>query len=294
MTRVRAAPLARAALGVVLALPPAAAQGRASERGLVAQTVAGTTITVEYYRPVARGRDSLFGKVVRWGETWTPGANWATTLEADKDIRLNGHPLPKGKYSVWMIPRRDSAWTVILSRDARRFHTRRPAETDEQLRFTAKPEQGPHMEALAWYFPVVTPNGAALRMHWGTTMVPLAVGVESPPPPTLAAAERATYVGTYRMTPSDAEATGPRQYELEVVEAEGKLRAIRKPSLPDVPALELIPAGRHRFLLGVSEKGQLFVEPEWSLVFHVSGSHATGVEMHGVDDRLMARGELVK
>jgi hypothetical protein len=29
-----------------------------------AATTAGTTITVEYYRPAARGRDRLFGKAV--------------------------------------------------------------------------------------------------------------------------------------------------------------------------------------------------------------------------------------
>ena len=42
--------------------------------------VNGTTITLDFSRPVARGRDSLFGGVVHWGELWTPGANWATKL----------------------------------------------------------------------------------------------------------------------------------------------------------------------------------------------------------------------
>ena len=67
-----------------------------SEHAVAAQTVAGTTITVEYYRPQARGRDSLFGKVVKWGEHWTPGANWATTIEVDHDVRLNGAAAPEG------------------------------------------------------------------------------------------------------------------------------------------------------------------------------------------------------
>ncbi len=61
-----------------------------SEHAVTAQTVAGTTITVEYYRPLARGRDSLFGKVVKWGDHWTPGANWATTIEVDHDVRRSG------------------------------------------------------------------------------------------------------------------------------------------------------------------------------------------------------------
>jgi hypothetical protein len=46
-----AAVFALACLGAL----PCAAQGRLSEKGVVAQTVASTTITVEYYRPVAAG-----------------------------------------------------------------------------------------------------------------------------------------------------------------------------------------------------------------------------------------------
>ena len=77
-----------------LALPfTAAAQVRLSERGRVSQTVSGTTITVDYARPGARGRD-IFGGVVHWGEVWTPGANWGTTLEVDRAIKLNGHDVP--------------------------------------------------------------------------------------------------------------------------------------------------------------------------------------------------------
>jgi len=172
--------LLAAALAALCAAPRAApAQGRAmaSEHGMVAQTVAGVTITIEYYRPVARGRE-LFGSLVRWGEKWTPGANWATTLEVSEEVEVNGHPLPKGKYSVWMIPQ-PREWTVILHRDARRYHTQRPEERGEQLRFTVTPEQGAHMETLAWYFPEVSREGATARMHWGSTIVPIRVAVRA-------------------------------------------------------------------------------------------------------------------
>ena len=167
-----------AALLAAITLPSAArAQIRASQHGTVSQEVAGATFTIEYDRPTARGRDSLFGKVVRWGQTWTPGANWATTLELDRDALVEGHPLPKGKYSIWMVPERESDWTVILSRDAHRFHTRPPEAKDEQLRFTVRPQQGAHMETLAFYFPAVDGDSATLHMHWGTTYVPMRVRV---------------------------------------------------------------------------------------------------------------------
>ena len=85
----------RFALFATLAIPCALpAQIRASELGTMTQTIDGTKITVEYSRPRSRGRDPLFGtKAVRWGETWTPGANWATTLELNKNVKIDGKPV---------------------------------------------------------------------------------------------------------------------------------------------------------------------------------------------------------
>ena len=95
------------------------AQIRMSERGTVGQTVDGTTISLDYARPQARGRSPIFGRVVHWGETWTPGANWATTITVSKDVKVNGQDLPKGTYSVWMVPADSSDWTVLFHRKAR-------------------------------------------------------------------------------------------------------------------------------------------------------------------------------
>src|SRR5512143_2421518 len=88
--------VAAVTLASCVALSPAGAQGRLSEKGLVSQTVGNTTITVEYYRPAARGRADLIPGVVHWGQWWTPGANWATTIEVDRDVRVEGQLLPKG------------------------------------------------------------------------------------------------------------------------------------------------------------------------------------------------------
>jgi hypothetical protein len=154
-------------------------QVKLSEKATVSQVINGTTITIEYARPVARGRAGLFGTVVHWGETWTPGANWATTLETSRDIRLQGQRVPRGKYSVWMITARDSAWTVFLHKDARLFHTRRPRGTDDDVaRFRAQPVEAPFMEALMWYFPTIQRDSAVLRMHWGTTAIDLRVDTD--------------------------------------------------------------------------------------------------------------------
>jgi hypothetical protein len=143
-----------------------------SQHATVSQTVAHTDITIVYNRPVARGR-KLFGALVRWGRPWDPGADDATTIAVSRDVRVNGSTLPAGTYSVWAIP--DSAqWTIIFSRAAKVFHIPYP-EGKDALRVTAVPHPGAHMETLAFYFPAVDSTRAELDLHWGETVVPLAI-----------------------------------------------------------------------------------------------------------------------
>jgi hypothetical protein len=267
----------------------AGAQVMPSEKGLVTQTVDGTTITIEYYRPVARGR-TPFPDVVHWGRMWTPGANWATTLEVDQPIRLNGNPVPKGKYSVWMIPQPDE-WTVILNRDARRFHTQPPSSSDEEVRLTVKPATGAHMETLAFYFPVVTRDGATLDMHWGTTILPLRITVSPSRPPDVSARERAMYVGRYHLTPNGTDGNVP-ETTLEVTDADGLHGRATPPLWGYDATFDLVPIGHDgEFRLSFYHGGKLFgMEADGQIEFHGdSAGHATTIALTQFN-RLLARG----
>jgi hypothetical protein len=146
-----------------------------SQAAAVSQRVANTEITVTYSRPVARGR-ALFGALVPYDQVWNPGADQATAVAITRDIQVNDRPLPAGKYSLWVVPRADT-WTVVFSRAADVYHTPYPGEAQDALRFDVRPEQGPHMEALTFYFPLVEGKDATLRLHWGEVMVPLSIRV---------------------------------------------------------------------------------------------------------------------
>jgi hypothetical protein len=290
-----------ALLASVLIPTMAGAQLRPSEHGTVSQQIAATTITVEYDRPGARGR-ALFGdgKVVHWGEVWTPGANWATTIEVDRTVRVHGQPLPKGKYSVWLIPQAAPApWTLLFARTARLFHTRPPSPGDEQLRVPVRPEQSVHMETLAWYFPVVTPEGATLRMHWGTTVVPVQIGVDMARPATLALERRTPYLGTYRMRVTPSSGRQPYDVELVVADENGSLKLRTQPNGAFGAAeLDLVPVSDGRFHLASAQiarlEGQLYTEPGLLLVFDLVDGHARTVEMVGYDGRVAGRGQIAK
>jgi len=141
-----------------------------SQHGTVSQQIADTTITVDYNRPVARGRE-LFGKLVPYGRVWCPGADDCTTIELSTKVTFEGQELPAGKYSVWTEPGPEK-WVVIFNKQANVFHTRYPAGQDA-LRLEITPRTGSHMEALAFYFPAVDGRKGELALHWGTVVVPV-------------------------------------------------------------------------------------------------------------------------
>ena len=166
-----------ALVGLVAFAPGAQPPGkgpRPSQHGSVSQRVNETTITIEYNRPVARGRE-LFGALVPWGRIWCPCADDATTIEVSTAVRLNGEDLPAGRYSIWTEPQPDR-WTVIFNRRHDAWHTKYP-EGQDALRLQVAPRSGAHMETMSFYFPVVDGRKAELVLHWGSVVVPMAIDV---------------------------------------------------------------------------------------------------------------------
>ena len=151
-----------------------------SQHGFVTQRVSYTNISVDYNRPVARGR-TLFGALVKWDSVWHPGADSASRISFDKDVVVEGRPIAAGEYSIWLIPRERGDWTFILSSAARVFHQPYPGANSDALRVNVTPERGAHMEVLAYYFPVVARDSTVMRMHWGETIVPVRIKVSRDP-----------------------------------------------------------------------------------------------------------------
>ena len=267
----------------------ATAQIRASAHGVAAQTVDGTTITIEYFRPQVRDRDPIFGGTVHWGEVWTPGANWATTVGVDKDIELNGHPVPAGRYSLWMIVQPEE-WTVVLDPTSKLFHTNPPDSSDSQIRFAVVPEERAHKEILTFSFPEVSATGGTMAMHWATTYVPLSFAVESSREITFAADKAPRYLGAYAWTwgspDPDAE---PRVAAFDVFYEDGHLMATLDPA--PFEALEriiLIEVADDWFILGSTVDGKLFdMITDVTLEFAVESGT---LELRGPTDNVMATG----
>jgi hypothetical protein len=166
-------------LALALCVAPCALVAQAvrkSQPATLTQMLGSTKVTIAYNRPSARGRH-LFGGIVAWGRVWDPGADAATTVGFSADVLVAGQPLAAGTYSLWAIPQPDE-WTVIFSRAASVFHVPYPGEAHDALRLKLKPERGPFVETLAFYFPAVEADRALLYLHWGETIVPIPIAVK--------------------------------------------------------------------------------------------------------------------
>lgn len=281
MTLLRHATLTLA-LSTLLAPRPAEAQIRASERGTVSQVIDGTTIRVDFARPQARGRTPVFGNVVHWGEMWTPGANWATTLEVDRDVRLDGHELPVGRYSMWMVPADGGDWTVHLHEEPERFHTQMPDPADAFLTWDVTPGEAEHMEVLTFGFPEIRRDGTTLEFRWGTTRIAMEVAVGASRP-TVALEEKDVepYLGMYSLTVESAEEDLP-PLEVELELRDGRLLGVVNQRMF---TMEFIPTGEpHRFWPAFMEDGRVVDVEEFPVTFEVADGRATGYTIPGPEE----------
>jgi hypothetical protein len=84
--------------------------------------IAGDTINLSYGRPYKRGR-KIFGGVVPYDSIWRTGASNATQINLPFDIQFGKTVIPKGRYSLYTIPRLNNNWTLIFNTNLRQWPT---------------------------------------------------------------------------------------------------------------------------------------------------------------------------
>ena len=277
----------RSLLFAFIVAAPAHAQVRASELASVSQTVDGTVIAVEYSRPRARGRTGLYGgRAVPWNTMWTPGANWATTFETNRDVQVDGHAVAKGKYSVWFVPRDSAGWTVILDPKSRLFHEKPPDSSAAQVRFAVRPQVGAETEALTWSFPDVRPTGTTLLFQWSNRRIAFDIRVTPSLVTTVPAAEAQAYIGTYDAA---KQAMSPPRGQLVVTHEQGTLRAEFVPVHGYFRHFALVRTGPDIFAPGIYDKrGEIYevLRPDLTFTFTRTPGKPVFVEARGEDDEV--------
>lgn len=255
------------------------AQIRASERGWVGQRIDGTNITIAYGRPKVRGR-TLFGGVVPYGEVWTPGANWASTFETDRDVIIEGTDVPAGAYSLWIVAQEGDRWTLHLNGEAKRFHTNRPEPDEMAVSIPVTREDAEPYEALTFHFPDFRRDGATVHFHWGTNQIALDIRVHPSATGTLTAEQIAPYLGSYDFE-MFGEGPDPIRFPVEMIDAQGKLRGI----VDDGEfAFQLIPSAEEEgtFYFGFLQGGEVVDVEEGPVHFRWEDGRVTGVTIYGI------------
>ena len=86
--------------------------------------VGGHWITVDYGRPILRGRSGIFGAGDSYGKAanagapvWRAGANQSTRFMTEADLMFGDKLLPAGEYSMFVDLKEDN-WTLIFSTHA--------------------------------------------------------------------------------------------------------------------------------------------------------------------------------
>jgi hypothetical protein len=94
------------------ASPPATATG----------TIGGHSISIAYASPAVKGReghiftkDGLIGKDPHY-PVWRAGANSATTLKTDADIKIGDLDVPAGTYTLFVDISDPDNWVLIVSK----------------------------------------------------------------------------------------------------------------------------------------------------------------------------------
>jgi nucleoid-associated protein YgaU len=112
MTRVDRVVTSLAVAGLLLGVS-ILAQAHGNEKAAAKAAIGGANITIEYARPMLKGRD--LNKMIEPGKLWRIGADIPTTLESDQDLDFGGTRVPKGKHILLARYIEPGRWTLIVS-----------------------------------------------------------------------------------------------------------------------------------------------------------------------------------
>jgi len=151
------------------------AQGAKKSPKLTATGKVGdATVSITYSSPSVKGR-KIWGDLVPYDKVWRSGANEASILETDKEIKIAGKKLPAGKYSLYTLPG-EKEWQVILNSQTGQWGVKRSGETTRNpeknvLVVNVKPKHSDTMQESLVY--LINPKEIVLK--WENLEVPVPV-----------------------------------------------------------------------------------------------------------------------
>ena len=144
-------------------------------------TIGLTEFELNYSRPSMKDR-TIFAAdgLVPYGKIWRTGANDATTIEFDRDIKFGGKDVDAGTYAIYTIPNEEE-WTVMLYSDLELGgYVANYDESNEVLRTTVDATQvDVTFETFTIGFGDLRAESATLQMYWENTWVSVPIEVHT-------------------------------------------------------------------------------------------------------------------
>ena len=147
-----------------------------SQRAEISQKIGITNITINYHRPLVKGR-KIWDGLVPYGKVWRAGANENTTISFSDPVMIEGKPLDKGTYGLHMIPTADE-WTIIFSKNSTSWGAFTYDQAEDALRVNVKPSAAEMHDALTYDFDQLQPDAAVVELEWEKVAVPFKVSVD--------------------------------------------------------------------------------------------------------------------
>jgi hypothetical protein len=148
-----------------------------SPKATFTQTVGVTDVTIEYSSPGVKGRN-IWGELVPYDELWRAGANQATKVTFSRDVSISGTNVPKGSYSLLMLPVQNGEWTVIFNKNPV-ASTSAYKQEEDIVRVRVRPETVPHRERLLYLVSDFTENSGNIDMEWEKLRIRVPVTFET-------------------------------------------------------------------------------------------------------------------
>lgn len=142
------------------------------------QGFALTDISIEYYRPSAKGR-TVFGDVVPFGKIWRTGANGATKMTFGENVKIQGKDVPAGTYAIYTIPNKDN-WEILIYKDLKLGgNVNDYKQENELIRFSVPVvNMNDHVETFTVNVANIQASSCAIELTWEKTKISFNVVAE--------------------------------------------------------------------------------------------------------------------
>src|ERR1700729_1273062 len=170
------ASLACTAILTTVSLTPALAQNdqpKPSPPATATVSLDGKDVTINYGAPSMRGR-KIFGGLVPYDKVWRTGANPATALKTEVNLKIGTADVPAGSYTLYTLPS-TGTWKLIINKQTGQWGTKYDQSQDLARVDMKKETLSSPQEVMSITLEPFQGKTSSLHVKWDTTDVSVPV-----------------------------------------------------------------------------------------------------------------------